>query len=76
MRSHFILIINLRIDTKMKIFNKKIADKGFFINLEKSTDRLDNVNTQILKFKIDNLNRFEALTDEMVQCSATKSHRG
>jgi hypothetical protein len=60
----------------MKIFNKKIADKGFFINLEKSTDRLDNVNTQILKFKIDNLNRFEALTDEMVQCSATKSHRG
>ena len=37
----------------MKIFGKKIADKGFFINLEKSSDRLNNVNSQIEKYKID-----------------------
>lgn len=64
------------IDTNMKIFGKKIADKGFFINLGKSSDRLNNVNSQIEKYKIEDLYRFEALTDELIQSSATKSHRG
>lgn len=64
------------IDIKMKILGEKIADKGFFINLGKSSDRLSNVNSQIDKYKIENLHRFEALTDELIQSSATKSHRG
>ena len=64
----------MTIGINMKIFGKKIADKGFFINLEKSSDRLNNVNSQIEKYKIDDLYRFEALTDELVQSSATKSH--
>ena len=66
----------MKIDIKMKILGKKIADKGFFINLEKSVDRFENVKSQISKYNIENLNRFEALTDEMIQCTATKSHRG
>jgi GR25 family glycosyltransferase involved in LPS biosynthesis len=64
------------IDIKMKILGEKIADKGFFINLGKSSDRLSNVNSQIDKYKIENLHRFEALNDELIQSSATKSHRG
>ena len=64
----------MTIGINMKIFGKKIADKGFFINLEKSSDRLNNVNSQIEKYKIDDLYRFEALTDELIQSSATKSH--
>lgn len=56
------------------INGNKFADKGFFINLEKSKERLDNVLKQIDDYKIDGLLRFKALTDEMIQFSCTKSH--
>lgn len=56
------------------ILNTKLANKGFFINLKTSTDRFDRVKNQIKKFKIKNLERFEALTDSFIQYSCTKSH--
>jgi GR25 family glycosyltransferase involved in LPS biosynthesis len=59
----------------MEILGKKISDKGYFINLSESTDRLSNVNSQIIKYSIKNLDRFEALTDPWHQISCTKSHR-
>lgn len=52
----------------------KLADKGFFINLERSKDRLNSVFTQINKYNIEGLERFEALTDDWIQYSCTKSH--
>jgi GR25 family glycosyltransferase involved in LPS biosynthesis len=61
-------------DKEFKINGYKFADRGFFINLEKSKDRLKLVIDQINKYKIEGLNRFEALTDEMIQFSCTKSH--
>lgn len=61
-------------DKEFKINGVKLADNGFFINLNKSTDRLYNVVKQIEKFKIEGLQRFEALTDEWRQYSCTKSH--
>lgn len=60
----------------MEILGKKISDKGYFINLTESKDRLENVNNQITKYKITNLERFEAITDPWHQTSCTKSHRG
>jgi len=57
-----------------KILNNTFAEKGFFINLPKSTERLDKVNSLIEKYKIENLERFEALTDDFIQSSCTKSH--
>jgi hypothetical protein len=60
----------------MEILGRQIADKGFFINLKSSNDRLENVEIQIEKYRIKNLFRFDALTDELIQSSATKSHRG
>jgi hypothetical protein len=60
----------------MEILGRKIADKGFFINLESSKDRLYNIEKQIIEYKINNLVRFEAQTDELIQSSATKSHKG
>jgi GR25 family glycosyltransferase involved in LPS biosynthesis len=57
-----------------KINNIKLADKGYFINLSTSQDRLENVEKQINKYNIEGLQRFEALTDEMIQFSCTKSH--
>lgn len=59
----------------MKILNKKIADIGYYINLDSSTDRRINVESQIEKFQISNLHRIPALTDSLIQSSATKSHR-
>lgn len=59
----------------MKILGKKIADIGYYINLNESTDRKENVEKQINDFKIEDLNRLSALTDDMRQSSATKSHR-
>lgn len=59
-----------------KILNTELAQKGFFINLEKSTDRLERIEKQIQDFQIENLNRFEALTDPFIQFSCTKSHLG
>jgi hypothetical protein len=60
----------------MEILGKKISDIGYFINLPESIDRLNNVNSQIEKYSIKNLIRFEALTDPWHQTSCTKSHRG
>lgn len=57
-----------------KILGKTFADKGFYINLNSSIDRRENVENLISKYKIEDLNRFEALTDEMIQFSCTKSH--
>jgi GR25 family glycosyltransferase involved in LPS biosynthesis len=56
------------------ILNVPIADHGFFINLDRSTDRLDNIKQQIDTFAIENLERFPAITDPLHQSSATKSH--
>lgn len=57
------------------ILNHRLADIGFFINLDKSTERLDNVNKQINHFQIQGLNRFPALTNVSIpQASATDSH--
>lgn len=56
------------------ILGSKLADKGFFINLDASTDRLDNVRRQITDFQITDLERFPALKDPLHQASATKSH--
>lgn len=60
----------------MEILGKKISDRGYFINLTQSKDRLENVNKQIDKYKITNLERFNAITDTWHQTSCTKSHRG
>lgn len=59
----------------MKILERKIADVGYFINLDSSLDRRENVENQISEFKIEDLHRLPALTDDMRQSSATKSHR-
>ena len=56
------------------ILGVQLADKGFFINLDKSGDRLSHINNLIVKYNIENLNRFEALTDELHIYSCTKSH--
>jgi GR25 family glycosyltransferase involved in LPS biosynthesis len=56
------------------IQNTILADHAFYINLSESTDRHDNVISQIKKFNISSLDRFEALKDPLHQSSATKSH--
>lgn len=57
------------------IYDYKLADVGYFINLDKSTDRLENVNNQIGHFKINGIERFPALTNQHIpQSSATDSH--
>jgi len=53
----------------------KLADKGYYVNLDKSTDRKQLVEDQIKKFDILGLERFPALTDPLHQSSATKSQR-
>lgn len=56
------------------ILGKKIAEKGYYINLSTSLDRRQRVESQIEKYKIVGLDRFEALTDPFIQYSCTKSH--
>jgi hypothetical protein len=56
------------------ISNIKIADRGYYINLDGSTDRKVNVESQIEKFNIVGLERFSALTDPARFLSCTKSH--
>jgi GR25 family glycosyltransferase involved in LPS biosynthesis len=58
------------------IYDYELADAGFYINLDESKDRLTLVQNQIQKFKIKNLERFSALTDELRQSACTKSHKG
>lgn len=56
------------------ILGKKIADKGYYINLDTSLDRKERAEEQINKYNIVGLERFSALTDPFVQFSCTKSH--
>lgn len=56
------------------ILDKEFAEQGFFINLDKSTDRLVHINKLIDKYKIKNLKRFKALEDSLKVYSCTKSH--
>lgn len=56
------------------ILNHKISDRGYYINLDTSTDRLERVEEQITKYNIEGLERFSALTDPFTQYSCTKSH--
>jgi GR25 family glycosyltransferase involved in LPS biosynthesis len=57
-----------------KILNYELADKGYYINLPESVDRNQKIKELMLEYNIEGLNRFEALTDEMIQYSCTKSH--
>lgn len=56
------------------ILGYDFADKGYYINLKKSKERKKNVESQIKKYDIKDLNRFPALTDDFIQFSCTKSH--
>jgi GR25 family glycosyltransferase involved in LPS biosynthesis len=58
------------------ILGNTFADKGFYINLSSSVDRKEHIENLILKYQIEGLERFDALTDEMIQFSCTKSHLG
>lgn len=69
-----LLVIKKPKNDKFKILNNTFAEKGFFINLSDSKDRLNKVKSLIDKYQIENLERFEALTDEFIQSSCTKSH--
>jgi len=53
----------------------ELAQKGFYVNLDKSTERHSLVEEQIKKHSITDLHRFSALTDNLHQSSATKSQR-
>jgi GR25 family glycosyltransferase involved in LPS biosynthesis len=59
---------------KFSIDGNVFADKGFYINLERSVERKENVDNLINEFNIEGLLRFEALTDDMIQFACTKSH--
>ena len=59
---------------KFSIDGEIFADKGFYINLDTSIERKENVDNLIEKFNIDGLLRFEALRDVMIQFACTKSH--
>ncbi len=59
-----------------KILGVELAQKGYYINLDKSTDRLNRIESQKEKFQIEDLHRFSALTDPFIQYSCTKSHLG
>lgn len=56
------------------IVGNVFAEKGFYINLSTSIERREHIENLCLKHDIQNLERFEALTDEMIQFSCTKSH--
>lgn len=58
----------------VKILGIEIAERGFYINLDSSTDRKDNVEMQIKRYNILGLERFSALTDPARFLSCTKSH--
>ena len=56
------------------ILDKEFAEQGFFINLDRSTERLGHINKLIDKYNIKNLRRFSALEDSLKVYSCTKSH--
>lgn len=71
---HHEIIEYANTEEDFEILGVNLANRGFFINLNKSVERLRNVIKQNEEFKIKGLNRFQALTDEMIQFSCTKSH--
>ena len=58
----------------IKILDIEIADKGYYINLDESIERKENVEKQIEQYSIENLERFSALKDPAKFYSCTKSH--
>jgi GR25 family glycosyltransferase involved in LPS biosynthesis len=56
------------------INNIPISSHAFYINLDKSIDRHQNVESQIKNYNISNLERVSALTSDFHQSSATISH--
>jgi len=56
------------------ISNIEIAEKGYYINLDGSKDRKENVELQIENYKILGLERFGALSDPARFFSCTKTH--
>jgi GR25 family glycosyltransferase involved in LPS biosynthesis len=58
----------------VRILGIDIADAGFYINLERCTERKKKVETQITLYGIEQLQRFNALEDNWTQYSCTKSH--
>lgn len=58
------------------ILNHKLAEIGYYINLDGSLDRKERVEKQIANYNIEGLERFPALTDPFIQYSCTKSHLG
>lgn len=57
-----------------KIEGVKLADSGYYINLEESEDRRLKVNEQIEKFNIEGLERYEAVINEFLPAGPTVSH--
>ena len=54
---------------------KKLADIGFYINLEKRKDRRDNIETQFNKLNLVGVTRFNATTGlQSPQLNCNKSH--
>lgn len=60
---------------EMRILDVKIAESGYYVNLDKSTNRKENVEKQIELFKLQGLNRLPAVTDNPIHSSATSSQR-
>ena len=59
---------------KFKILGYPLANQGYYINLDNSKQRRNHAENLIYKFDISGIDRFSALTDEMIQYSCTKSH--
>ena len=66
--------IEIENSPNFSIYDNILADKGFYINLEESVDRKNNVEKLSNIFEIRGLLKFDALTDDMIQYSCTKSH--
>lgn len=60
----------------VSILGKKIAEKGYYINLDVSEDRRLRAESQIEKYNVIGLERFSALQDSFTHLSCTKSHLG
>jgi GR25 family glycosyltransferase involved in LPS biosynthesis len=60
----------------MNLMGFKLADIGYYINLDESTDRREHVGKLIEQFEIENLERFVAKRNSLHHSSATKSHFG
>lgn len=74
-RSYLIMFIQIDINM-FKILGRELGDKGYFVNLDSSTDRYDGVMSQVKKYEIEGLEKFSALSDPLIQFACTKSHLG